>query len=178
MVGIDERVQQLTSLVAELLTVTHQILASNPDRAASQQTVTVQLQELMQPRIIDPDNQHLAPNPSTPAGTATPSPTSNECTTPFQSPSMMTIPGPSYHDGIEGSDTASIRTTATTRSVHSIRSVRSISFHFTEALNNSRVYRLVQHRRPTSNSSGRDASSVFSVSTGSTNWVDGQLSQL
>jgi len=161
---MDERVQQLSSLVAELLTVTHQILDSNPHRAASQQTIAIQLQELiMRPQNLDSDcdNPPLDPDSSTRAGPATPTSPSTECTTPFNSPSMTT-PHSSYNGRNDDTDISSIRTT---RSIVSIRSIRSVSIDFTEALNNSRLYKTLQRRSSKSKSHDSDIDSIFSAST-------------
>ena len=156
-VGVDESVQQLRSVVTELLTVTYQILGSNPN---SPQTIPAQLQQLImgpQHGNINQGNQLLLQDSRSPS-----------VPVPILVPSMSVATSSSFHAG--AGDSVSIRTAATARSIVSMQSVRSISNGFIETLNNSRVYKLVHRRRPvpSSSSSNSDTSSVFSVSTDST----------
>jgi len=175
-VGVDESVQQLRSVVAELLTVTYQMLNSNPHSPNLHLTIPVQLQQLMmgpQRGNIGQGTQLLLPDPPSHSVTAAASTlaigATGASTSPLAAPMFapsMSVPAISSYRA-DPDDSASIRTTG---SIVSMRSVRTMSNGFIEALNSSRVYKLVQRRRPTTNSNpgNSDASSIFSVSTGST----------
>lgn len=158
MIEIDHNVQQLRLVVADLLTVTHQILDSSVQRPNLHQTIPVQLQHLMMGTWrgnIDQHNQLLPSTPGVNSSTAS-------LTLPMSVAGMSATTSSSYLT--DADDNASIRTTSTARSIFSMGSVRSISHRYIEALNSSRVYKLVHRRRY--NFGSRDATLRFSVSTG------------
>jgi len=172
-VGVGESVQQLRSEVAELRTLMHQMLGSSPYSPNPHQTVPVQPQQLTIGPQPDPLSSGVSGAASTLATGATSIGIEASSTASLRAPIIFpnmsaTTSSSAYRAGTD--DSASIKTAATTRSIISIRSVRSFSDGFIEALNSSRVYKLVQRRRPTPNSksNNNDASSVFSVNSGST----------